>query len=274
MRYVGGEAKEAGCVFCARLAEEDDVRSLILHRGERAFAIMNLYPYNTGHVMLVPNRHVASPEELAAAEAGELAALVGPTLRALRRALACQGFNLGTNVGAIAGAGVTDHVHQHVVPRWQGDANFMPILAATMVLPELIPVTYAKLRAEIGRELAGGGEVRCVVLDAAGDRLLAVDGRLPAATAEADEPLWRAAVRLVAGLVGGRPEIRGWAGAEQADAEAAPTLVLQLTEPGREPVAGAWVLLADALAGATGAEVAAALDHLGRQGTIRDDRSS
>src|SRR5215213_2026094 len=156
MRYVAGVDREEGCIFCNRLAEEDDVQSLILHRGERAFVIMNLYPYNTGHLMIVPNAHVASPEDADPDVMREMAELRGPVLRALRRALFPDGFNLGLNVGAPAGAGVADHLHEHVVPRWQGDANFMPILAATTVMPELIPVTYAKLRAE----LAGGGAPR------------------------------------------------------------------------------------------------------------------
>jgi ATP adenylyltransferase len=154
MRYVGGGAKEEGCVFCNRLAAENDVEALVLHRSERAFAILNLFPYNTGHLMLVPNAHVASPEEAPAGALAELALLLRPTLRALRRALGCQGFNVGFNVGAVAGAGVAEHLHQHVVPRWTGDANFMPIIASTMVMPELIPVTYAKVRAELEREVA------------------------------------------------------------------------------------------------------------------------
>ena len=154
MRYVGGGAKEEGCVFCNRLAAENDVEALVLHRSERVFAILNLYPYNTGHLMLVPNTHVASPEEAPAGALAELALLLRPALRALRRTLGCQGFNVGFNVGAVAGAGVADHLHQHVVPRWTGDANFMPILASTMVMPELIPVTYAKVRAELEREVA------------------------------------------------------------------------------------------------------------------------
>jgi ATP adenylyltransferase len=215
MRYVGGGSAEAGCVFCRRLAAADDVRSLILHRGRHAFAIMNLYPYNTGHLMLVPSEHAASPERADPAALAEMAALVPPTLRALRRVLGCDGFNLGMNVGADAGAGVADHLHEHVVPRWEGDASFMPILAATMVMPELIPVTYAKVRAELARELAGADGVDCVVLNAAKDHILAApDGpswRLPRAGAGADEALWRAAGRLVGTLVG-EAEVVGWGG--------------------------------------------------------------
>jgi len=129
--------------------------------------------------------------------------------RALRRALGCHGFNVGMNVGAVAGAGVASHLHQHVVPRWEGDANFMPILGSTMVMPELIPVTYAKLRAELARDGDSPSDARatCVVL--AGDDtevLVARTGggwRLPVATAGPDEALWRAAVRTITALASG-----------------------------------------------------------------------
>lgn len=220
MRYVGGETP-SGCVFCARVAGSDDAESLILLRGDHAFAIMNRYPYNTGHVMLVPNEHVATPEDAALSGLTELATLLPATLRALRRVLGCDGFNVGFNVGADAGAGVADHLHQHVVPRWEGDANFMPILAATMVLPELIPVTYAKLRAELSRELSGANRVSCVALAADRDAILAVETdagwRLPIATADASEPLWRTSHRLVTDLSGAEPEIAGWAGPSPAN---------------------------------------------------------
>ncbi|MDF2761516.1 MAG: hydrolase, partial [Thermomicrobiales bacterium] len=106
MRYVAGADREEGCIFCNRLAEQDDVQSLILHRGERAFVIMNLYPYNTGHLMIVPNAHIPSPEDADPEVMREMALLRGPVLRALRRALSPDGFNLGLNVGAPAGAGV------------------------------------------------------------------------------------------------------------------------------------------------------------------------
>ena len=153
MRYVAGGDREEGCLFCNRLAEKDDVRSLILYRGDSAFVIMNRYPYNTGHVMIVPNTHVSSPEDADSEVMSEMAGLRKPVLRAIRRTLSPEGFNLGLNIGTTAGAGIADHLHEHVVPRWHGDANFMPILASTMVMPELIPVTYAKLRAELDREL-------------------------------------------------------------------------------------------------------------------------
>jgi ATP adenylyltransferase len=217
MRYVAGGHRDAGCIFCNRLAENDDVRTLILHRGERAFVIMNLFPYNTGHVMLVPNSHVASPEDADPEMLAEMAALRGPVLRALRRALAPEGFNLGLNVGAVAGAGVSDHLHEHVVPRWGGDANFMPILAATTVMPELIPVTYAKLRAELERELLAATSISSLVLSPDRELALAdVSGKLPRIAASEGEPLWRAALRDIHDLGAIEAELTGWAGALHA----------------------------------------------------------
>jgi ATP adenylyltransferase len=233
MRYIGGGAAEPGCLFCNRLAGDDDVRSLIVCRVDHAFAIMNLFPYNTGHVMIVPNRHVASPEQADTTTVAAMASLLPPILRALRRVLTADGFNVGVNVGAVAGAGVADHLHQHVVPRWQGDANFMPIVAATMVLPELIPVTYAKIRAELGRELAGHAEepteVDLVVTNAGGSRVLldrdTDSPRLPIATAGPGEPLWKAAERTTREL-GVDASIAGWAGEARAELNEMPALTL------------------------------------------------
>jgi ATP adenylyltransferase len=211
MRYVAGGTREEGCIFCNRLAADDDVANLILHRGERAFAIMNLFPYNTGHVMIVPNGHVASPEDADAETTVEMTALRGPLLRALRRVLSPDGFNLGLNIGAVAGAGVADHFHEHVVPRWQGDANFMPILAATTVMPELIPVTYAKLRAEVAREFEGAAGVRALIISATGaEVLLDAEGALPEIAAVAGEPLWRTILREADRLGAREAEIVGW----------------------------------------------------------------
>ena len=236
MRYVGGGAKEEGCVFCTRLAAADDVSSLILWRAPRSFVIMNLYPYNTGHVMLVPNAHVPGPEEADPETLAEMATMRGPTLRALRRALSCDGFNLGVNVGAFAGAGVADHLHEHVVPRWAGDANFMPILAATMVLPELIPVTYAKLRAELGWEMGEGSAVTLAILNDADDRvLIGKDGRLPVAEARPGRPLWRSAVDSVVAAAGAGPLLLGWSGESRASA-GPPALGFRVQPPG----AGTW----------------------------------
>src|SRR5436190_23132619 len=112
MQYIGGGVREAGCIFCNRLAANDDVRSLILHRAADAFVIMNLYPYNTGHIMIVPNEHVASPELATETSLIAMTRLLPPVLRAVRRALNCDGFNAGINVGTEAGAGPAEHPHQ------------------------------------------------------------------------------------------------------------------------------------------------------------------
>ncbi|HWV35839.1 MAG TPA: HIT domain-containing protein, partial [Thermomicrobiales bacterium] len=197
MRYIGGQAKEEGCIFCNRLHGSDDVESLILYRGAHCFVIMNLFPYNTGHVMIVPNLHADDPSQLDAGTLHEMADLLPIVTRALKRNLNCQGFNVGLNIGSVAGAGIAEHLHEHVVPRWLGDANFMPILASTMVIPEVIPSTYAKARAELQRELLGNAEARLVVLLDDDRQLLLVDGRLPVVAAGQDQSVARAALSAV-----------------------------------------------------------------------------
>jgi len=150
MGYIGGD-KGSGCAFCDAIAANDDRAMLILHRGRHAFVIMNLYPYNTGHVLIVPYLHTADLPTLPAEVLAEMTALLPWVTALVGRTLRPGGFNVGLNLGEVAGAGIAAHLHMHVVPRWAGDANFMPLLAHTAVLPELIPVTYAKLRGEIQR---------------------------------------------------------------------------------------------------------------------------
>jgi ATP adenylyltransferase len=217
MRYVTGTTRENGCVFCNRFSEEDDVEGLILHRGTRAFIVMNLYPYNTGHVMIVPIGHIASPEDADPETIAEMAALRPPLLRALRRTLSPEGFNLGINLGAVAGAGIAEHLHEHVVPRWQGDANFMPILASTTVMPEVLPVTYAKIRGELNRETTSDDVVSLLLISGSPSAvLLDGTGELPVAIAEEGEPLWRAAVRAARAKSGVDVELLGWGGERRA----------------------------------------------------------
>ncbi|MGI8537491.1 MAG: HIT family protein [Mycobacteriales bacterium] len=145
MAYIKGEGK-AGCPFCdiPALADED---GLVVARGVLAYAVLNLYPYNAGHLMLVPFRHVAAYDDLTPDEAAEIAALTQRALRALRHATGAQGFNIGINLGTVGGAGIAAHLHQHVVPRWGGDTNFMPVVGHTRVLPQLLPDTRALLAA-------------------------------------------------------------------------------------------------------------------------------
>lgn len=215
MRYISGQAKEAGCIFCNRLTGDDDVSSLILHRGEHCFIIMNLFPYNTGHIMIVPNQHVDDLDQLDASTLHEMADLLPVATRALKRVLNCQGFNIGLNIGSIAGAGVAEHLHQHVVPRWVGDANFMPIIASTTVMPELIPASYAKIRAELHRELFDDRSFT-LLIQTNGDRSIVMENSaLPTFTAAPDQAIWQAAMSRV-GTWASEIEIAGWAGAGMA----------------------------------------------------------
>jgi len=149
--YIREAAKECGegrqqCLFCRLRAEKDDEGNLVLARGRGAFVVMNRFPYNNGHLMVAPNRHVGDFEKLRTAENAELDRLVKAALRALRLACKPHGFNVGMNLGRVAGAGVADHVHVHVVPRWNGDTNFMPTLADTKVVSEHLHDTWRALR--------------------------------------------------------------------------------------------------------------------------------
>ncbi|EID52644.1 HIT family protein [Saccharomonospora xinjiangensis] len=145
LAYIKGENKpegddESGCPFC-RLARLDDETALIVARGESVFAVLNLYPYNPGHLMVVPYRHVADYPDLTAEETVEVAEFTQRAMRVIRRVSAAHGFNIGLNQGVAAGAGIAAHLHQHVVPRWGGDSNFMPVIGHTKVLPQLLGQT-------------------------------------------------------------------------------------------------------------------------------------
>jgi ATP adenylyltransferase len=140
------QGEDGGCIFCDLPAEGDDVRTMILARGELAFVIVNSFPYNPGHLMVAPFRHVGAFTSLEAAELADVDALVARSIRALEQEMEPHGYNLGMNLGRVAGAGIPDHVHWHLVPRWNGDTNFMPVVGQTRVLPELLEETYARLR--------------------------------------------------------------------------------------------------------------------------------
>jgi ATP adenylyltransferase len=146
MAYVGGENPRPGCIFCNKASEDRDEENLILLRGQNCFALMNLYPYNTGHLMIAPYAHVPSIQQMNAESLTEMMTLAQRLLRALQDALGPHGFNLGINQGSIAGAGIADHVHQHIVPRWSGDTNFMPVIGEVKIIPEYLETTYQKLR--------------------------------------------------------------------------------------------------------------------------------
>jgi ATP adenylyltransferase len=222
MTYVGKTNRQPGCVFCNALSGSDDAESLVLLRGERCFIILNLYPYNSGHMMVVPNDHVASLTDLDGATRAEMMELATLATEASAAVLRCEGFNLGLNLGEIAGAGIAQHLHLHVVPRWTGDANFMPILGATMVLPELLPVTHARLRAELERVVAE--RVHCATAQAGGlvvlterraivlRRALSGGVVLPKGHIEPGEIAAQAAVREVREETGVDATVVGWAG--------------------------------------------------------------
>jgi ATP adenylyltransferase len=139
----------SGCIFCNAAQGSDDRENLVLYRGELAFLILNRFPYNNGHLMVVPYAHVASPEELEPAILTEMMLLMNRGLAALRSAMKPEGFNAGLNLGRVAGAGVEDHVHIHVVPRWLGDTNFMPVVGDMRVVPQTWLQTYDQLKAAL-----------------------------------------------------------------------------------------------------------------------------
>ena len=149
MEYIrrGEGDGDGGCVFCNLPAADpdQDEANHLLARGEVSFVLLNAFPYNPGHLMAEPYRHVGDFEELTAEELAELMAFAGRAIRAMREECGPHGFNLGMNLGQVAGAGIADHLHLHLVPRWGGDTNFMPVVGQTKVLPELLDETWAKL---------------------------------------------------------------------------------------------------------------------------------
>jgi len=146
MKYILSE-KGAECLFCKVIAANEDFQNLVLHRGKKAFIMLNAYPYNNGHVMVAPYAHVRSLDQLDTETLTEIMLLINKSLGALKKSMNPDGFNIGANIGAVAGAGIEEHVHVHVVPRWCGDTNFMPVLAETRLIPEELHDTYRKLEA-------------------------------------------------------------------------------------------------------------------------------
>lgn len=148
MKYIEGHEKVDGCVFCIEQAKADSAENLIAHRGERAYVILNRYPYTGGHLMVVPFEHKAILEELDAQTRAEMMELTSRCMIILRKLYKPQGFNMGANIGEAAGAGVKEHVHIHIVPRWKGDTNFMSALGETRVIPEDLESTYDRVKNE------------------------------------------------------------------------------------------------------------------------------
>lgn len=238
MRYLSKNMDRTGCVFCEKLASVDDVDNLVLMRAENFAIIMNLYPYATGHVMLVPYEHLASPEELDDPMLmAQMAAEFPATMRSLRRVLRCQGFNTGMNTGGAAGAGIADHLHMHIVPRWNGDANFMPVVGKITVMPEELSITYAKLRAELMVEHNSLRQLAALVLspDRSAVFLAAVDDLNPSFVTDGE----RSMVSIMSSALerhGLDASIVGWAGQE--------TIVWQAS-PDSSPIDGYWAPISE-----------------------------
>jgi ATP adenylyltransferase len=163
LAYVTGTGEPQGCVFCSAASEPEQAR-LLLHRGRTCFILLNLFPYNSGHLMVVPNRHIASLADAEPEELNELMALTRLAEMALTEAYRPQGLNVGINLGRSAGAGIVDHLHVHLVPRWTGDTNFMSVIGEVRVLPEeleqsadrLRPI-FARLSADESNRMSGNG---------------------------------------------------------------------------------------------------------------------
>jgi len=142
-------ASESGCILCQKPRENNDEANFILYRGQHNFIILNAFPYNPGHLMVAPYRHIANLQDLRDAEAEEHFDIIKKGLELLKEVMEPMGFNIGLNLGKVAGAGIAEHIHTHIVPRWQGDTNFMPVLSDTKVLSEALISTYQKLRAKL-----------------------------------------------------------------------------------------------------------------------------
>lgn len=149
--YVAGAAKKPdGCVFCEKIADTSDRENLVLYRGGRCVVLMNLFPYNNGHVMILPTRHVADLTLLDDEEITEMAYTRRLMITVLKQAMRCEGFNTGLNLGEAAGAGIAAHLHEHIVPRWKGDTNFIPVVAGIKVISEELYNTYDKIKTILG----------------------------------------------------------------------------------------------------------------------------
>lgn len=144
MEYIF-EKREKGCIFCLLPKKKNDRESLIVYRGKKSFIILNKFPYNNGHLMVVPNRHTIDLSKLDSKTHLEMMGLIDLSMKGLKKTMGAQGFNVGLNLGRLAGAGILDHLHFHLVPRWGGDTNFMPVLSSTKVMIEYLHQTYDRL---------------------------------------------------------------------------------------------------------------------------------
>jgi ATP adenylyltransferase len=233
MAYVASTGSKPGCIFCDAVAGSNDVESLVVHRGRHAFVMLNLFPYNTGHLMVVPDDHVSDPGALTPEARAEIAELTASFCTGLRATMRCDGMNTGMNLGSAAGAGIADHLHQHIVPRWVGDANFMPIIGGTKVLPELIPATYAKIRAEVARQRSGATAVTIVLLDESQTRLYLDRDALPEIPIPDGATAWDTA-RATLAPHAETCALLGWAGpaSTRADGDGNPALMVAIDPRG------------------------------------------
>ena len=151
MKYIEGADTSDGCIFCDKAAEDKDARNLILLRGKKAFIMMNAFPYSNGHLMISPYSHTADLDTLSDPELLDLMHLTRRGVNLLKEAFRPDGFNIGVNMGRVAGAGIADHIHIHVVPRWSGDTNFMPVIGDVRVIPESLEVVYSRLVEKLGK---------------------------------------------------------------------------------------------------------------------------
>jgi ATP adenylyltransferase len=149
-KFILGK-KEKGCIFCNRFKKKDSVENLIVYRGDLNFVILNKFPYNSGHTMVVPNRHLAQLEKLTREEADEFFDLTRLTVKVLKKALKPHSLNIGMNLGRSSGAGIPEHLHMHVVPRWLGDSNFMPVIGKTKVISVSLELVYDAIKKEFDR---------------------------------------------------------------------------------------------------------------------------
>ena len=145
-RYVSGQEPTSGCIFCRKVEENDDERNLVVYRGLNNFVLLNLYPYTSGHLMIAPYRHIGQLAQADDATWSEMMALTRKAEQAIQTAYKPEGINLGMNLGKSAGAGIADHIHMHVLPRWHADSNFLTTIGETRVLPEALEDTYRKLK--------------------------------------------------------------------------------------------------------------------------------
>jgi ATP adenylyltransferase len=145
MKYIQGVHKETGCIFCTKPGEDDDRGNLLLKRGRKAYVLMNLYPYNNGHLIVVPYLHTCHMDELDTETVAEMWELCRLSISILTDAFCAEGFNVGLNLGRVAGAGIDQHIHMHIVPRWNGDTNFMPVTGQTKVISQSLEEAYEVL---------------------------------------------------------------------------------------------------------------------------------